>query len=786
MNEFKVNEFLTLKLEGDAFNKKTNIYVNGELFEQCMYLMLNIPIEDTEKYDDIESIDEAADILGWTEERQLEVEYKIDPETEFWGHCSNLQAWYEHDYDTRLLHSNLSFPLLKKLTEAGDPVAKKVFKEEIAKRFESGYPTVIKCISKEGLLKYLNREERKQIIEHYPSACLKNINKLNNADKIDAFYDILELLQYEGFIKEDFPALLEIIDNLTEETKETPFMWLLEVAKKSGLIKEHILIFLEFIEKLPSSKNRAFTFLHDVSKNANLIEEHLPVFLKVITKLHGLNKSHAFLLLLGSVKNAGLMKKHSLVFFEFIEKYPTDFSFSLFFEVLRELKLVNEYFFLILKFINKIPDYEKYLEFSKLIKVSKDTGLIEERYPSLLEFINEISDHYKSFAFSEFFDSIKTTELLNWHYSDIETKFLALLDIIPELPDHKLLDNFFRLFHAINGTKLLNKNFARIETLFLHTLERINQLPDHDKPEPFSSLILTFKDTELIRKYYSDLLKTSVKVTLSIGKTFPDLIKAFDEVTVINNTSYRSYTPTRRTIKTESVSRNGLYSILKAIHNNLRPLKFKIDLHDQNIEDLVYLETIDCVPEEIVGINLSKNLITEISGLEKFKNLKILNLNNNQISQLNGLEKLENLEELDLDRNYITVVKGIKSLQNLHTLKLSYNQISCLNYEDLPTHLNSITYDNNPITEFKGFDTCSLCKRAFLKHQLKAVNEWIFPEVRTIAKKDLICEVCLELNDRYLKCVSCYKVFESHKLDEDYICYECKLYEDYDEEEEYE
>ena len=63
MKEFKINEFLTLKLE----EGETNLYVKGEYFHQCTYLMLNIPIEDISKYDEIESIDEANDILGWRE-----------------------------------------------------------------------------------------------------------------------------------------------------------------------------------------------------------------------------------------------------------------------------------------------------------------------------------------------------------------------------------------------------------------------------------------------------------------------------------------------------------------------------------------------------------------------------------------------------------------------------------------------------------------------------------------------------------------------------------------------
>jgi hypothetical protein len=96
MLEFKVNDYVSLK-----FNyPDTEIYINGKYFMQCFSL--------------------------------------IDTEEEFWGHCSNLQAWSEHDYDTRLLKVNLAFPLLEQLAEAGDNLARIKFKEEILKRLLSG------------------------------------------------------------------------------------------------------------------------------------------------------------------------------------------------------------------------------------------------------------------------------------------------------------------------------------------------------------------------------------------------------------------------------------------------------------------------------------------------------------------------------------------------------------------------------------------------------------------------------------------------------------------------
>ena len=73
MNEFKVNDFLTLKLE----RGKTNFYVKDELFKQCHFLKLIVRTKETENFNDIESIDEIADRLGWTGYGQEGVKYEI-------------------------------------------------------------------------------------------------------------------------------------------------------------------------------------------------------------------------------------------------------------------------------------------------------------------------------------------------------------------------------------------------------------------------------------------------------------------------------------------------------------------------------------------------------------------------------------------------------------------------------------------------------------------------------------------------------------------------------------
>ena len=160
--EFKVNDYLVLKLE----NNRTNIYVKGRLFNVCKFLLLNIPVERIHEFDDIDSIDEAAENLDTSMEGRGRYQYNLTPETEFWGHCSNLQAWYENGYDTRIIHRNLAFPLLKALYEAGDPQAKKVFKEEIAIRLESGYPSVVIYLINEGYLNFLSQRELEPILDN--------------------------------------------------------------------------------------------------------------------------------------------------------------------------------------------------------------------------------------------------------------------------------------------------------------------------------------------------------------------------------------------------------------------------------------------------------------------------------------------------------------------------------------------------------------------------------------------------------------------------------------------
>lgn len=165
----KINEFITLKL----VNNKTEIYILGEKFIQCKKALIKVD-------SDFKSlIDEVVD-----NSRENDFLWKISPEEEFWAHSSNIQVWVELNYDTSILHTNIAFPLLKKLSDSGDKLAKRKFAEEIAKKLESNYIPTITYLFKEGYLNFLPEEYRNDILKKIGYTIVQQKTEFNH----DCFY----------------------------------------------------------------------------------------------------------------------------------------------------------------------------------------------------------------------------------------------------------------------------------------------------------------------------------------------------------------------------------------------------------------------------------------------------------------------------------------------------------------------------------------------------------------------------------------------------------------------
>lgn len=161
MHEFRINEHLSLKLE----NNKTFIYIDNKKIIQCIRVFIETH---DEKYQAIDSIDEVLEIQlkkMWNGSfKPLKTPIRISPLEEFWGHCSNIQAWVENNYNTRIIDSKIGFPLLKKLADIGDNRARIRLKEEIIERLKSGHFNVIEFLVNEGFLDYFEEREELEVL----------------------------------------------------------------------------------------------------------------------------------------------------------------------------------------------------------------------------------------------------------------------------------------------------------------------------------------------------------------------------------------------------------------------------------------------------------------------------------------------------------------------------------------------------------------------------------------------------------------------------------------------
>jgi len=198
---FKINDSLELKLE----EGKTNIYVDGNKFTHCKYLLINIPKDKIEDYDEFNSIDEIKGFLDNGMEKEPE-KYEIPTETEFWAHCSNLQAWVENGYNTDILEMRLAFPLLKELSRR-DPRAGQKFREELVRRLNTGYAPVQEYLFEEHPLELfsLSKEE---------ADCIESDNvKTKIKEKLENLMKKTELSWGWKRLGE-IPRLIEILTNL--------------------------------------------------------------------------------------------------------------------------------------------------------------------------------------------------------------------------------------------------------------------------------------------------------------------------------------------------------------------------------------------------------------------------------------------------------------------------------------------------------------------------------------------------------------------------------------------
>nr|MDO8115767.1 WD40 repeat domain-containing protein [Candidatus Sigynarchaeota archaeon] len=151
---------MDLVLEDDG---KTEIYIAGEKFSTCKYVLMNLPANTAG--DSMNEIIKNAPLGSFVSEDQIGSSL-ISPDEAFFVHCSNMQAWVDHDYDIRVLDYRLSFPILKELARLGDVKAKRVFETEIVDRIYTDDIDRIILLHQEDLLDELTGNEKERYCNH--------------------------------------------------------------------------------------------------------------------------------------------------------------------------------------------------------------------------------------------------------------------------------------------------------------------------------------------------------------------------------------------------------------------------------------------------------------------------------------------------------------------------------------------------------------------------------------------------------------------------------------------
>ena len=667
---FKANEFITLKLEDNS----TILYLNEERFNQCFRLLLKIPINCIRSIESVDEVFETPQINS----RKTE----IDSSFEFWAHCSNIQAWIENNYDTRLLHKNLAFPLLKRLTEVGDTTAKQVFKEEIAKRLLSGYNTVILYLLNEGYLKYFEKEELESLMLQIPPKNLLSFFPIISSHEnmvrhlLDSVH--LSILHDYESLKDLQNSVRETYNYLIKEGNDFYF------KPVKALHLEHLIFQDEDISKNPlmefthkNSRITGISLYNTLWKN----NEKIPDSLGNLENLEILDLSSCYLK---------------------TDSFPNDLNNL---KSLREVYLQHNN-------LNSIPKaFLQLNSIKKLILKKNNIRLLNSSIGNLtqIETLN-LSDNFLEFL-PESIKNLVNLEIFNLENNSLKEipEFIGHLNNLVELNiSHCLKDepnNLPKNFNQLKNLKILNVEGNFWEEDILKT---ISELPMLEK------LTIDSKNIPYSFKDLSKLKELCIRSAASHWHTLPKPITML-------------YSLERLEIHYLSAKE------LPESINNLRNLKC-LSLRHGNLEtlpktfgDITSLEGLDLWQTQPL-----KYLPKSFGGLEK---LRTLNLSINCLSRLpKSFGKLKSLKELHLSTCRLTSLpESFGDLSSLERLWLNKNELETLpeSFGNL-TSLIFLTLNQNPLRSLpKSFGNLRSLKELFIvgvnNHGLKKRHKYYGP-----------------------------------------------------------
>jgi Leucine-rich repeat (LRR) protein len=617
MKEFKVNEYITLKLERGS----TSLYVKNKLFRYCKYLLLSVPLSDVEKYEEIDSIDEASEILDHSIERDPSKRRLIDPETEFWGHCSNIQSWYEYNYDTRILHSNIAFPLLKRLTEVGDPIARRVFKDEIAKRVSSNHFPVFRFLLENNYFKALTPEEFKTIfLTISPAMGCRMIDyfiSTYRSNDLDGKGGISPTIQYINHIYQLEPLNNDVLARLAD------FFYIKEEYNKAFELYNKVISKDSNHRKSLIGLGNIFSGRHEPNKAIKCYEKALDLQFSL---------DFFTVLLCGLYIKQGRMED-ALQLVEKVFKHNVNniniWDFFLYDEIVDDLRFITKAsIFLDTHLRDSISEVEKLLGLTKKSVQAILKNKIREL--SLGIIVNN-----KIIAPNKGYLDLSNRRIRS--LSNIEN-----LDLFPDITGIDLSEN--KLVNIQKIVQCENLDFLRLNHNLLKTIEGLENFTRLKRLEIGSNKITKISGLNTLKNLDTLILRWN-----AIEK-----IEGLEELT---------------NLRTLQLHGNQIPSIEGL--DSLEKLE-ELYLSSNSITEIQGLDQL----RNLKTLYLGYNKITDIKGLYRLPKLEILDLRANSITSMKGLGRLYTLRQLDLPYNPISQIESIKNLKTLEKIDLSKTSIT--------------------------------------------------------------------------------------------------------------
>jgi len=756
MKEFKVSEYITLKLEYG----KTVIYVNGELFKQCKFLLLNIPIDEVSSFDEIKSIDEASEkIIRLSEHRK-----GIDSKTEFWGHCSNIQVWVENSYNTCLLHRTIAFPLLKKLTELGEPNANKIFKEEIVKRFLSKHLNTVVYLVRQNYLRFLNQEELDFLFENFDFSSLIEVHIERNFEILKKLLDLTSIESRRQILNnlssnEYFIQLEKNIINTIAEGKINKIDIGFETKLTDIEMNYYVLFFNRLFQIISSSKKKLpHSTLRFFAKVGVVNDELRNEILKL--RDTDVSKSLKLLDLLVKAGDNNSKKIIRIEVFDLIKSLEGEFpEYLITMELLNYLTIedIKNLNLDILFFHDEYPRYSfKIDRFEKKISYNLDSEVNE---------LKNLSEDVKISIYKELLNKIKDVDRIggrfDWcDWEDIEYTiydYKRFLNIGLSTLKKKMNKELITIFKEDDAKAIV----ILIEAGFYDFFE------DQDFEILFTDLkfeactklkdILNWISSVFDRRYrdfeyYDDIPLISDEM-FEFENFLPFLLQIYESkkeyILVFYNTLEEKKIYLALALvefilgKIRYIEKYEIQERDREYHRCLTEL-LKYLIENSNLDfGLNFVSVNNCIFIAQKGkLSIKEQdirIIDNIVGLKNLQNLKRLELVRCNIEEISGIEKLINLRELSLNFNQIKEIKNLDNLKKLKILSLSNNEISEIKGIENLIKLRDLDLTGNPLIHIKGLDKFKLLKQNydFKKDKIEIVPKNEIKQIKRIAEREL-------------------------------------------------